>query len=210
MRFLALARQPWPAIPDHLNPAFHAVARQPVIPDLPLASPIRRATGRLRLRVSTPVFPPQVAQPASAPQRPHCRMRVSTPDCMQYPDFDGLTISTPPRVGFPNFQPKLLFPDSFPSSPIVYADNSPESHREMPTCDAAVQTETAQSSPQPLSLQQLQGELQCLRHELHSSLQTEPNAIAQSSSQPLSLQQLQTELQVFRNELRVLVMAFGF
>ena len=32
---------------------FHAIARQPA----PAASPLRRATGRMRLRVSTPVFP---------------------------------------------------------------------------------------------------------------------------------------------------------
>jgi hypothetical protein len=217
---------------------FHALARQPAQP----LSPTRRANGRLRLRVSTPVLPPQVPRTASAPRRQPYRMMVPTPDCkspLQYPDLAGLTISTPPRPGFPNFQPKLLFADSPPPSPILVADNSPESQRLKPSSAAAVQRDSpnvpvpaspqpndqrrdaevqtdsqpnaiAHPSPQPLRLQLLQNELQVLRNELHAAVQIESNAVAQSSPQPLSLQQLQAELQNFRNELRLVVLAFGF
>ena len=221
---------------------FHALARQPDRPLSPTRRATGRATGRLRLRVSTPVLPPQVPRTASAPQRQPYRMMVPSPNSkspLQYPDLAGLTISTPPRPGFPNFQPKLLFADSPPPSPIVVADNSPESQRLKPSSAAAVQRDSpnvpvpaspqpndqrrdaevqtdsqpnaiAHPSPQPLRLQLLRNELQVLRNELHAAVQIEPNAVAQSSPQPLSLQQLQAELQNFRNELRLVVLAFGF
>ena len=174
---------------------FHALARQP---DQPTASPRRRVTGRLRLRVSTPVVSPQVAHTTSAPRRPPCRMRFPTADIspLQYPDLAGLAISTPPRVGFPHFHPRLLFPDSPLSSPILVADNSPASRRVVQNCDAGVQTVSPQEVPASISV----------------AVQTDilPDAAAQPSLQPLTLQHFQDELQGLRNELRVLVMGFGF
>jgi hypothetical protein len=174
---------------------FHAIARQPA----PTASPPRRATGRMRLRVSTPVFFPQVVHSASAPRRHHGRMRLSPTDCclspLQY-ELTTLAISTPPRVGNPHLQPKLLFPDSPLSSPIPVADNSPASRHVAQICDASVQT-----VPPHAVLP-------------HTSVGTQTDSVSdactQQSLQPLSLQHFQDELQVLRNELRVLVMGFGF
>jgi hypothetical protein len=157
---------------------FYALARQPALQTAP---PLRLATGRLRLRVSTPVFPPQVAHTASAPRRQHSRTRLSTPYCMtplQYPDLAGLTISTPPRVGCPHFQPRLLFPDSPLPSPVMVANVAVQ-------CDLQVADIAVQCDPQPV-------------------------AVAQPSPEPLTLQHFQNELQTLRNELRVLVMGFGF
>ena len=174
---------------------FHAIARQPA----PAASPLRRATGRMRLRVSTPVFSPQVVHTASAPRRHHGRMKLSPTDCclspLQY-ELTTLAISTPPRVGNPHLQPKLLFPDSPLSSPIPVADNSPASRRVAQICDASVQTVPPQEVPASISV----------------AVQTDilPDAAAQQSLQPLTLQHFQDELQVLRNELRALVIGFGF
>lgn len=185
---------------------FHALAKKP---DLPPASLARRATGRLRLRVSTPVFPPQVPHTASAPHRPHNRMRVPTPDCLsplQYPDLAGLTISTPPRPGFPNFPPKLLFPDSPLPSPILVADKSPELHRVEQISEAGVQlvppNVPVHASSQPIGPSR--------DAEVQTVSQPDALALLSTQSQPLTLHLLQNELQVLRNELRVLVMAFGF
>lgn len=129
---------------------FHAIARQPA----PAASPLRRATGRMRLRVSTPVFSPQVVHTASAPRRHHGRMRLSPTDCclspLQY-ELTTLAISTPPRVGNPHLQPKLLFPDSPLSSPTPVADNSTASRRVAQICDASVQTVPPQEVPASIS-----------------------------------------------------------
>jgi hypothetical protein len=174
---------------------FHAIARQPA----PAASPLRRATGRMRLRVSTPVFSPQVVHTASAPRRHHGRMRLSPTDCclspLQY-ELTTLAISTPPRVGNPHLQPKLLFPDSPLSSPTPVADNSTASRRVAQICDASVQTVPPQEVPASISV----------------AVQTDilPDAAAQQSLQPLTLQHFQDELQVLRNELRALVIGFGF
>jgi len=173
---------------------FHAIARHPA----PTAPPPRRPTGRLRLRVSTPVLPPQVVHTASAPRRQHGRMRLSPPICLsplQY-ELAGLAISTPPRVGCPHFQPKLLFPDSPLSSPIVLDNNSPASRRVLQECDACVQTVPLHDVPTHTSV----------------AVQTDAlsDAAAQPSLQPLTLQHFQNELQVLRNELRILVMGFGF
>lgn len=170
---------------------FHAIARHPA----PSASPPRRPTGRLRLRVSTPVFPPQVVHTASAPRRQHSRMRLSSPICLsplQY-ELAGLAISTPPRVGCPHFQPKLLFPDSPLSSPIVLAEKFPASRRVVQECDACVQT-APHDVPAYTSV----------------AVQTDALSDAAAQLQPLTLQHFQDELQVLRNELRVLVMGFGF
>jgi hypothetical protein len=167
---------------------FHAVAGH----SAPTAAPPRRATGRLRLRVSTPVFPPQVVHTASAPRRQHGRTRLSP---LQY-ELAGLAITTPPRVGCPHFQPKLLFPDSPLSSPIVLDDNSSASRCLVQKCDACVQTVPPHDVPTLTSV----------------AVQTDalPDDAAQPSLQPLTLQHFQDELQVLRNELRVLVIGFGF
>jgi hypothetical protein len=176
---------------------FHALVRQPAQTN---ALPHRRANGRLRLRVSTPVVPPQVAHTASAPRRPPCRMRLPTADCcispLQYPDLAGLAISTPPRVGCPHFQPRLLFPDSPLSPVILVADNSPASHHVVQNCDVCVQTVPPHEVPSRISV----------------AVQTDilRDAAAHQSLQPLTLQHFQNELQVLRDELRVLVMGFGF
>lgn len=172
-----IRREAQPAEETH-EMRFHALARQPT---LQIAPPLRLATGRLRLRVSTPVFPPQLDHHASAPRRRHPRVRFSTPDCtspLQYPDLAGLTISTPPRVGCPHFQPKLLFPDSPLPSPVLVADVAVQ-------CDPQVADVEVQCDPQLV-------------------------AVAQPSPEPLTLQHFQLEMQNLRNELRVLVMGFGF
>jgi hypothetical protein len=140
---------------------FHALAKQPA-PALPTLSPPRRATGRLKLRLLTPVFPPQIMHTASTPRR----KKSSTPDCLS-PQLAGLAISTLPRVGCPHFQPRLLFPDSPPSSVFPVESHQPISQR----CDAAVQTDPqfdafAPECSQPLTLQHFQNELQVLRNEL--------------------------------------------
>jgi len=110
--------------------------------------------------------------------------------------LSALAISTPPRVGNPYLQPKLLFPDSPLASPIPVADNSSASRRVLQSCDASVQTVPPHAVPPHTSV----------------CTQTDPlsDAAAQQSLQPLSLQHFQDELQVLRNELRVLVMGFGF
>ena len=172
-----IRREAQPAEETH-EMRFHALARQPT---LQTALPLRLATGRLRLRVSTPVFPPQLDHPASAPRRRQPRVRLSSPDCMsplQYPDLTGLTISTPPRVGCPHFQPMLLFPDSPLPSPVMFANVAVQ-------CDPQIADVAVQCDPQLVT-------------------------VAQPSPEPLTLQHFQSELQILRNELRVLVMGFGF
>jgi len=168
---------------------FYATASLPAS----TAPPPNRATGRLRLRVSTPLMPPQVVRTALAPRRQLGRMRLSPPCCLsplQY-EMAGLAISTPPRVGYPEFQPRLLFPDSPLPSPIVFAGNSPASRRVVQSCDAGVQTRPFHDVPTQPSVAVQTDEL--------------PDAAA-----PLSVQHFQHELQLLRNELRVLVMGFGF
>ncbi len=172
-----IQREAQPAEETH-EMRFHALARQPTLQTAP---PRRLATGRLRLRVSTPVIPPQLDHPASAPRRRHPHVRLSTPDCMsplQYPDLTGLTISTPPRVGCPHFQPMLLFPDSPLPSRVMFADVAVQ-------CDPQIADVAVQCDPQLVT-------------------------VAQPSPEPLTLQHFQSELQILRNELRVLVMGFGF
>lgn len=196
---------------------FHAIARLPV----PTASPPRRATGRLRLRVSTPVLPLQVLRTASAPRRQHGRMRLSPPICLSplQNELAGLAISTPPRVGCPHFQPKLLFPDSPLSSPIVFAVNShtpPVVQETVPPLDIPTHTIVAVPTDAALSDAPAQPSLlQPLDVPTHTSVAVQTDAVlsdapAQTSLQPLTLQHFQDELQVLRNELRVLVMGFGF
>ena len=95
-------------------------------------------------------------------------------------------ISTPPRVGNPHLQPKLLFPDSPLSSPIPVADNSPASRRVVQNCDAGVQTVPTQEVPASISV----------------AVQTDTTFV--------TLQHFEDEMQVLRNELRALVIGFGF
>jgi hypothetical protein len=176
---------------------FHAVARESAPRASPLGRATGRATGRLRLRVSTPVFSPQVVHPASAPKRRHGR-RFRSPPCLsplQY-EMAGLAMSTPPRVGFPNFQQRVLFPDSpllspiAVPSPIAVAAQSPASRREVQeSCDAVVQT--------------------VWPHDV-TTVAVQTDALPDAAAEPLTLQHFQNELQVLRNELRVLVMGFGF
>ena len=146
---------------------FHALARQPAVL-VPAASPPpppRRPAGRLRLRVSTPVLPPPAVHTASAPRRNHHRP-ISSP--IEYPDIAGLAISTPPRVGSSQFEPRLLFPNSPSPSPVPFAEKSPELRFKNIAVQTDIALTSAQSSPQPLTLQDLRSELQVLRNELRT------------------------------------------
>ena len=180
---------------------FHALARQPVVPATSSPHPLsRRAAGRLRLRVSTPVLPPQAVHNATAPRRQLYRIRLSTPNFtspLQYPDLAGLAISTPPRIGCPHFTPRLLFPDSPLPSPIQLAGGSPAPQRVLQSCDAGVQTVPHHD---------------VLTHTCEAAVQCDPQPGIDVLllHQPLTLQHFQSELQILRNELRVLVMGFGF
>lgn len=187
-----LPRQPAPVLvqTETHEMRFYALARQPVVPATsspPL--PSRRAAGRLRLRVSTPVLPPQAVRTASPPRRNHHRPFMSP---IQYPDIAGLAISTPPRVGSSQLEPRLLFPNSPLPSPVHVADKSPD-----------LRIVAHMSSPQPL----LHG-----RRTFDAAVQTDPHTDVpvQTSPEPLTLQDLRRELQDLRNELRTFVMAFGF
>jgi hypothetical protein len=111
---------------------------------------------------------------------------------IQYPDIAGLAISTPPRVGSSQLEPRLLFPNSPLPSPVHVADNSPD-----------LRIVAHMSSPQPI----LHG-----RQTFDAAVQTDPHTDfpVQTSPEPLTLQDLRRELQDLRNELRTFVMAFGF
>jgi hypothetical protein len=152
---------------------FHALARQPAVP-VPAASPPpppRRPAGRLKLRVSTPVLSPPAVHTASAPRRKH--RPISSPIGYEYPDIAGLAISTPPRVGNSQFEPRLLFFNSPSPSPVHIASPSPVhvAHR---SCQTDVAVAAARTSPQPLTVQDfdnLRLELQDLRNEVRTLVQ---------------------------------------
>ena len=108
------------------------------------ASPQRpsgRQTGRLRLRVSTP---PQLMAEVTSVPRLQPRRSVSSPGLHASRLASILAITTPPRVGFSDFLPCQLFPDSpIPSILLVHQDaavqTSPRNAIESPL-NVAVQT----------------------------------------------------------------------
>ena len=87
------------------------------------ASPLRpsgRQNGRLRLRVSTP---PQLMAEVTSVPRLQPRRSVSSPGLHASRLASILAITTPPRVGFSDFLPCQLFPDSpIPSILLVHQD----------------------------------------------------------------------------------------
>ena len=87
------------------------------------ASPLRpsgRQNGRLRLRVSTP---PQLMAEVTSVPRLQPRHSVSSPGLHASRLASILAITTPPRVGFSDFLPCQLFPDSpIPSILLVHQD----------------------------------------------------------------------------------------
>ena len=130
------------------------------------ASPQRpsgRQTGRLRLRVSTP--PQLMADVTSVPRLQRSRS-VSSPGLHASRLASILTITTPPRVGFPDFVPCQLFPDSpIPSTLLVHQSVGPDVGA---FCDACVQTELQTPPPssprldQPATLRDVRNELRDL------------------------------------------------
>ena len=132
------------------------------------ASPLRpsgRQTGRLRLRVSTP--PQLITEVTSLPRLQHRRsVTLSSPGLHAIRLASNLAITTPPRVGFLNFVPCQLFPDSpFPSIHLVHQSVGPDV---VAFCDACVQTELQTSTPssprldQPATLRDVRTELRAL------------------------------------------------
>jgi len=88
------------------------------------ASPPRpsgRQTGRLRLRVSTP---PQLMAEVTSVPRLQRRRSVSSPSLHTSRLACILPITTPPRVGFPDFVPCQLFPDSTVPSILLVPQNA--------------------------------------------------------------------------------------
>jgi len=132
------------------------------------ASPLRpsgRQTGRLRLRVSTP--PQLITEVTSLPRLQHRRsVTLSSPGLHASRLASNLAITTPPRVGFLNFVPCQLFPDSpFPSIHLVHQSVGPDV---VAFCDACVQTELQTPPPssprldQPATLRDVRNELRAL------------------------------------------------
>ena len=134
---------PVPSVPHEV--LFNAAAASPLRPS-------GRQNGRLRLRVSTP--PQLIAEVTSVP-RLQPRRSVSSPDLHASRLASILSIDTPPRVGFPDFLPCQLFPDSpIPSLLLVHQDaavqtsprNAIEYH--LSHLNVAVQTSSSlQTSP---------------------------------------------------------------
>jgi hypothetical protein len=132
------------------------------------ASPLRpsgRQIGRLRLRVSTP--PQSLAEVTSVPRLQHRRsVTLSSPGLHASRLASILAITTPPRVGFPDFVPCQLFPDSpIPSILLVHQSVGPDV---VAFCDACVQTELQTPPPssprldQPATLRDVRNELRAL------------------------------------------------
>lgn len=132
------------------------------------ASPLRpsgRRIGRLRLRVSTP--PQLMAEVTSVPRLQHRRnVTLSSPSQHASHLASILAITTPPRVGFPDFVPCQLFPDSpIPSILLVHQSVGPDVGA---FCDACVQTEPQTPPPssprldQPATLRDVRNELRAL------------------------------------------------
>ena len=132
------------------------------------ASPLRpsgRQNGRLRLRVSTP--PQSLAEVTSVPRLQHRRsVTLSSPGLHASRLASILAITTPPRVGFSDFLPCQLFPDSpIPSILLVHQSVGPDV---VAFCDACVQTELQTPPPssprldQPATLRDVRNELRAL------------------------------------------------
>ena len=130
------------------------------------ASPLRpsgRQNGRLRLRVSTP---PQLMAEVTSVPRLQPRRSVSSPGLHASRLASILAITTPPRVGFSDFLPCQLFPDSpIPSILLVHQSVGPDV---VAFCDACVQTELQTPPPssprldQPATLRDVRNELRAL------------------------------------------------
>lgn len=145
-----------------------------------------RQTGRLRLRVSTPQqLLDAVTSFPRLRHRPRRQVEVQTPcsDCTNNVLLAALAITTPPRVGFPDFAPKNLFPDSpIPCNLIVSVDKSVGTDATLTVtsntsvgtdvlvfCEAAVQTSprsdqlpTSPRLDQPATLRDVRNELRAL------------------------------------------------
>ena len=164
------------------------------------ASPLRpsgRQTGRLRLRVSTP--PQLITEVTSLPRLQHRRsVTLSSPGLHAIRLASNLAITTPPRVGFLNFVPCQLFPDSpFPSIHLVHQSVGPDV---VAFCDACVQTELQTSPPRHQSVGPDVVAFcdACFQTELQTSTPSSPRL-----DQPATLRDVRTEL-------RALLIGLGF
>lgn len=168
-----------PAPPMSHEMRFNAAAASPLRPPF-------RQTGRLRLRVSTPQqLLDAVTSSPRLRHRPRRQVEVQTPcsDCTNNVLLAALAITTPPRVGFPDFAPKNLFPDSpIPCNLIVSVDKSVGTDATLTVtsntsvgtdvlvfCEAAVQTSprsdqlpTSPRLDQPATLRDVRNELRAL------------------------------------------------
>ena len=147
-----------PAPPVSHEVLFNAAAASPLRPS-------GRQTGRLRLRVSTP--PQLLAEVTSVPRLQHRRsVTLSSPDLHASRLASILTITTPPRVGFPGFVPCQLFPDSpIPSILLIHQSVGTDV---VASVDACVQTDLQSPPPtsprldQPATLRDVRNELRAL------------------------------------------------
>ena len=130
------------------------------------ASPLRpTGRSRMRLRVSTPQH--SMIEVHSLPQLLRPGRKIESPDCT-LDSFASLAITTPPRVGFPGFAPKQLFPDSPISAdksvgteaPLLVAANKSVSTEVSGFCEAGVQT--SPRLDQPATLRDVRNELRAL------------------------------------------------
>ena len=112
-----------PLFPIFFMPAPAPQVSHEVLFNAAAASPLRpsgRQNGRLRLRVSTP---PQLMAEVTSVPRLQPRRSVSSPGLHASRLASILAITTPPRVGFSDFLPCQLFPDSpIPSILLVHQD----------------------------------------------------------------------------------------
>ena len=162
-----------PLFPIFFMPAPAPQVSHEVLFNAAAASPQRpsgRQNGRLRLRVSTP---PQLMAEVTSVPRLQRRRSVSSPGLHASRLASIQAITTPPRVGFPDFVPCQLFPDSpIPSILLVHQDaavqTSPRNAIEylLPHLNVAVQTSPSfQTSPRddkPVTARELRNTI----HEL--------------------------------------------
>jgi hypothetical protein len=155
-----------PLFPIFFMPAPAPQVSHEVLFNAAAASPQRpsgRQNGRLRLRVSTP---PQLMAEVTSVPRLQPRRSVSSPGLHASRLASILAITTPPRVGFSDFLPCQLFPDSpIPSILLVHQSVGPDV---VAFCDACVQTELQTPPPssprldQPATLRDVRNELRAL------------------------------------------------
>lgn len=153
---------------------FHALAREPAPPG---SSPHRRVPGRLKLRVSRPVLPTPFAD-----NSPTSTRVVQSFDAIG-PSNHVPELICPQLIG-ENFDSADLVADNSRTSPrVVQSFDAISSPQDVPAytcphligdrCDSSAQTDPQPDivvlpSPQALTLQHFQNEMQVLRNELRT------------------------------------------